>query len=171
MLDSKSLDRLWSGHSQAIFGYLFSLTKQQQSAEELLQETFLKAMKSFPLTISCQDVDSARGWLIRVARNLFIDRYRKQLRESGRVEFSGETFESIDVVLDALVVKEALLRLSNEHQEVIKHCILRQLTVAETAQLIGVPAGTVKSRTYYALKAMRLQLQEMGFAQWMTTNE
>lgn len=169
MLDSKTLDRLWSTHSHAVFGFVLSLTRQRPAAEEILQETFLKAMKSMPPSILLESESAARGWLIRVSKNVFIDRYRKLHRElhGGNNHLSGVVLESLDSVLDAIVVKEALCKLSREHQDVIKYCILQQLSVADTAIVVGVPAGTVKSRTYYALRALRLQLEEMGFGQWM----
>jgi len=60
------------------------------------------------------------------------------------------------------VVAEAITRLSEEHRAVLLECYYRGRPVAEAARLLGVPAGTVKSRTHYALRALRLALEEMG---------
>jgi RNA polymerase sigma-70 factor (ECF subfamily) len=60
------------------------------------------------------------------------------------------------------VVAEALTRLSEEHRGVLVECYYRGAPVAEAARRLGIPEGTVKSRTHYALRALRLALEEMG---------
>ena len=60
------------------------------------------------------------------------------------------------------MVAEAVTRLSPEHRAVLVECYYRGQPVAEAARRLGVPEGTVKSRTHYALRALRLALQEMG---------
>lgn len=57
---------------------------------------------------------------------------------------------------------EALRRPSEQHREVLVHSYWLGRSVTETAQVLGIPAGTVKSRTYYAVRALRLALEEMG---------
>ncbi len=60
------------------------------------------------------------------------------------------------------MVADALTKLSEEHRAVLLECYYRGLPVAEAARHLGVPEGTVKSRTHYALRALRLALEEMG---------
>ena len=67
-----------------------------------------------------------------------------------------------DQLLLSWVVADALTRLSEEHRAVLLECYYRGRPVAEAARRLGVPEGTVKSRTHYALRALRLALEEMG---------
>ena len=67
-----------------------------------------------------------------------------------------------DQLLLSWVVAEALTRLSSEHRAVLLECYYRGRPVSEAAQRLGVPVGTVKSRTHYALRALRLALEELG---------
>ena len=68
----------------------------------------------------------------------------------------------IDRALDRVLVEEALARLSAEHRDVVRALHYERQTVAETAGRLGVPEGTVKSRAYYALRHLRVVLDEMG---------
>jgi RNA polymerase sigma-70 factor (ECF subfamily) len=65
-------------------------------------------------------------------------------------------------MLDRIVVVDALAALSPEHRAVIVETYYRGRTVAEAAQVLGIPPGTVKSRCYYALRALKLALAERG---------
>jgi RNA polymerase sigma-70 factor (ECF subfamily) len=67
-----------------------------------------------------------------------------------------------DHLLLSWLVADAITRLSTEHREVLLECYYRGRPVAEAARVLGVPVGTVKSRTHYALRALRLSLEEMG---------
>ncbi len=68
-----------------------------------------------------------------------------------------------DSVVDSMTVLGALDRLSPEHRDVLKELYYRQLSVAEAADTLGIPAGTVKSRSHYALKALRDVFRDDGF--------
>ena len=67
-----------------------------------------------------------------------------------------------DQLLLSWVVAEALTHLSEDHRTVLLECYYRGRPVAEVARRLGVPPGTVKSRTHYALRALKLALEEMG---------
>jgi RNA polymerase sigma-70 factor (ECF subfamily) len=67
-----------------------------------------------------------------------------------------------DQLLQSWVVAEAVTKLSPEHRAVLRECYYRGRPVAEAARVLGIPEGTVKSRTHYALRALRLALEEMG---------
>jgi RNA polymerase sigma-70 factor (ECF subfamily) len=70
--------------------------------------------------------------------------------------------DELEQTLDRIIVVDALDSLSREHRAVIVETYYRGRSVAETARLLGVPEGTVKSRCYYALRALRLALAERG---------
>jgi RNA polymerase sigma-70 factor (ECF subfamily) len=111
---------------------------------------------------------SPRAWLRTVARNIAFDEYRARKarpREVGieladRAPESGD--DAIDRALEAWIVAEALESLSAAHRQVLVETFYRGGSVADAALAIGVPPGTVKSRTFYALRALRAALLERG---------
>ena len=70
--------------------------------------------------------------------------------------------DAVDAALQAWLIEDALAALSAAHRDVLVECFLRGRSVAEAARILGVAPGTVKSRTHYALRALKLALQEMG---------
>jgi RNA polymerase sigma-70 factor (ECF subfamily) len=108
---------------------------------------------------------AVRAWLFTVARNIVIDEWRtRRFRSELPYAEVPETVEgdSTDRLLLSWVVADALTKLSEEHRAVLLECYYRGMPVAEAARHLGVPEGTVKSRTHYALRALRLALEEMG---------
>ena len=101
-----------------------------------------------------------------MARNIVIDEWRtKRARSEVTVADVPERRtqdDRTDQLLLSWVVAEAITRLSEEHRAVLLECYYRGRPVAEAAELLGIPEGTVKSRTHYALRALRLALEEMG---------
>jgi RNA polymerase sigma-70 factor (ECF subfamily) len=70
--------------------------------------------------------------------------------------------DELDRAVESWQVAAALQRLTPEHQQVLVQAHWMGRSVAETSAALGIPAGTVKSRTYYAVRALRLALEEMG---------
>jgi RNA polymerase sigma-70 factor, ECF subfamily len=107
-----------------------------------------------------------RGWLLTVARNIVTDRAR------ARAARPPEVGEPVDVpsverdhaerVVNSMAVLGAMDRLSAEHREVLVEMYYRGRTVAETAVALGIPPGTVKSRSYHALRVLRTVLAGSG---------
>lgn len=151
-------------HAAALWRYCLHLTGGDRArSEDLVQETLLRAWRS-PRVLDQSD-RSARSWLFTVARNLVIDEWRTS--RSKREVLSGELPEPVtqdrtDELLQSWVVADALGRLSPEHRDVLLECYYRGRSVADAARVLEIPAGTVKSRTHYALRALRLVLEEMG---------
>ena len=84
-------------------------------------------------------------------------------RSSALVEQGGQpTSDASKPVVNQLLVAAALGRLSPEHRNVLRECCFRGRSVAQAAHALGITPGTVQSRIYYALRALRLALEELG---------
>lgn len=159
------MQQLHAEHSAALWGYCVRLTGNDRSrAEDVAQETLLRAWRHFSVLDESQG--SVRAWLFTVARNIVIDEWRTRRAQSelamADVPEVAEPGEHTDQLLLSWVVAEAVTKLSPEHRAVLLQCYYRGVSVAEAARQLGVPEGTVKSRTHYALRALRLALEEMG---------
>ncbi|HZE33577.1 MAG TPA: sigma-70 family RNA polymerase sigma factor [Actinoallomurus sp.] len=136
----------------------------RQWAEDVVQETMIRAWRSMDQLDP--DAGSLLPWLATVARRIVIDdRRRKGARPPEAGEGALETLQSadgMDELLRTVVVTEALKALTPAHREVLNETILRDRTVNEAAEVLGIPVGTVKSRVYYAMRALRVVLEEKG---------
>ncbi|MFJ5221168.1 sigma-70 family RNA polymerase sigma factor [Streptomyces sp. NPDC088354] len=156
---------LVSEHAKVLLDYTEYLMRDRQLAEDIVQETLLRAWHHLDRLYGNEG--SIRGWLLKVARNLAIDRLRSA---HSRHETVGtdehDVFEPdhADVVAVSVDMRALLRRLSQEHREVLLHTQLFGRTVQETANILGIPSGTVKSRRYYALSNLRTQAQAVRFA-------
>jgi RNA polymerase sigma-70 factor (ECF subfamily) len=92
-------------------------------------------------------------------RNIVTDQIRARRARATEVPESPTDVAAVDDhadrVVTSIVVVDALSRLSSEHREVLEQVYLQGHTVAEAAKVLGIPPGTVKSRSYYALRALR----------------
>ena len=159
------MQHLHDEHAGALWGYCLRLTGHDRPrAEDLLQETLLRAWRSSRLLDESRG--SVRSWLFTVARNIAIDEWRtRRTRTEVSVAEPPEPHATRDVTDELLlswVVADALTRLSEDHRAVLVCCYYRGMSVADAARQLDVPEGTVKSRTHYALRALRLALEEMG---------
>lgn len=161
--DARLLRELHDQHAQAVWRYVVHLTGDRAMADDIVQETLLRAWKR-PAVLD-QSQSSARAWLFTVARNLVIDdkRSARNLHEYGTDTLPERPGNSeSDAVLDAWLVSDALAELSVEHRAVIVHAYYGGRSIAEISRELDVPEGTVKSRIHYGLRALRLALQERG---------
>ncbi len=152
-------------HASALWWFCVRLTGRDQArAQDVCQETLLRAWEH--PDVLARSPQQVRGWLFTVARNLVIDDWRsaRANRETvtDHVPENVAGREEVDRLLDSWVMTEAVARLSPEHRSVLYECYYQGRSVAEAARRLGVPEGTVKSRTHYALRALRLTLEEMG---------
>ena len=163
--DDAFVRALYEEHGGALLRYALHLTGgDRQRAEDLVQETIVRAWRH-PEALADRP---ARPWLFAVARNLAVDAYRA--RQSRPTEVGQTVLDTLpaeddaDRTLESWAVAEALASLRPDHRKVIVETYYRGCSVAEAAATLGIPAGTVKSRTFYALKALKLALQERGLA-------
>ncbi|MDQ6641807.1 MAG: sigma-70 family RNA polymerase sigma factor [Actinomycetota bacterium] len=159
------MQQLHDEHAGALWGYCLNLTGHDRGrAEDVAQETLLRAWRQRSVLDSPRP--AVRAWLFTVARNIVIDEWRSRRVHAelsvAEVPEVGDPDDHTEQVLLSWVVAEAITKLSPDHREVLLQCYYRGLPVAQVAQRLGVPEGTVKSRTHYALRALRLALEEMG---------
>lgn len=149
-------------HAAAVWRYAVHLTGNPSDADDVVQETLLRAWRT-PRLLE-QDPAAARSWLFTVARNLVIDESRSaRRRHESSAEAPERTIEDrSDALFDTLLVGEALAALSEEHRAVIVRAYFGGRSTAELAADLQIPEGTVKSRLHYGLRALRLMLQEKG---------
>ncbi len=164
--DQEELMRaLHDEHAAALWGFCLHLTDRDQAhAQDVCQETLLRAWKH--PDVLTKPPSLARGWLFTVARNIVIDEWRsRRVRPETVMAEPPDTRQEqdhVDQLLQEWVVAEAMSQLSADHRQVLHECYFHGRTVADAARRLGVPEGTVKSRAHYALRALRLALEEMG---------
>jgi RNA polymerase sigma-70 factor (ECF subfamily) len=157
---------LFDEHGGPLLAYALQLTAgDRQRAEDVVQETLLRAWRH-PEALT-PERGSPRAWLRTVARNIAFDAFRARQARPREVSIEladrvAEPGDAIDRALEAWIVAEALESLTPAHREVLIETFYRGGSVAEASVALGVPAGTVKSRTFYALRALRAALVERG---------
>ena len=159
------MQQLHDEHGAALWAYCLRLTGQDRMrAEDVVQETLLRAWRNRERLDESRG--SVRAWLFTVARNIVIDEWRTRRAQSelpvADVPEKHEPADQTDQLLLSWIVAEAVTSLSPDHRAVLLECYYRGASVAQAAHRLGIPEGTVKSRTHYALRALRLALQEMG---------
>ena len=167
--DERALRDMYDEHARPLFSFAVRLVDGDRGqAEDIVQDTLVRAWQNRE-TLSA-DPGMLRPWLYTVARRVAIDAHRR--RRARPSEIGGDAADRVlesaadpadlETGLDRIVVLDALSALSAEHRDVIMQTYYAGRTVPEAATVLGVPAGTVKSRPFYALKALRLALPERG---------
>jgi RNA polymerase sigma-70 factor (ECF subfamily) len=164
--DDAIVTALYRKYRDPLMTFVLRLTAgDRERAEDVVQETMVRAWREagrLDLT-----APSLMPWLATVARRIVIDEQRRRrVRPSeiggAEVDQAPVADDETENLLRKVLVTEALQALSRAHREVLNETILRDRTVNEAAEVLGIPAGTVKSRVYYALKALRVVMTERG---------
>ena len=157
----RALYRLYGGE---LYGFTLKELGDRGAAEEIVQEVFLRAWRH----AARYDPQRAavRTWLYGIARNAIIDSRRRAAVRPGLPQHGAaaetESGATLEQAMLGWQVAAALERLTPEHRQMIRMAQFRGLTMREIAEHTGLPLGTVKSRTWYALRSLRLVLEEMG---------
>ena len=157
-----AIRQLYSHHAQALHGYVQRFCPDAASAEDIVQETFIRAWRHLPqLSADCRPI---RPWLFRVARNLLTDADRAARSRPATVpEASAEDLgddSGLGQVLDRQLVCDAMQHLTPAHRTVLVETFYRGASTAMVARQLGIPNGTARSRLHYALDALRRNLQD-----------
>jgi RNA polymerase sigma-70 factor (ECF subfamily) len=162
--DEALVQAVYREHGRAMLAYATRLLNDRAAAEDVVQEALIRAWRHPEVLTNGKG--SIRGWLLTVVRNLVTDRQRaRAARPTEVAETAVEAAverDHADRVVASVTVLEALEGLSDDHRGVLDQLYFQGNNLSETATALGIPAGTVKSRTYYALKALRRSLNREG---------
>jgi RNA polymerase sigma-70 factor, ECF subfamily len=164
--DEALVHAVYQEHGRALLAYATRLLGDRAAAEDVVQETLIRAWRH-PDALT-NGKGSTRGWLLTVTRNLVTDRARARAARPVEVAESPATppveRDHADAVVASVTVQEALGTLSADHRGVLDQIYFQGRSLGEAATALGIPAGTVKSRSYYALRALResLGVDRMG---------
>jgi len=150
----------------SLYNFARWLTHDREEAEDLVQETYSKALKGFP---SFQQGTNFRAWIYRILRNTFLTS-RTGLKSGMTVSLDSEQGESLEpsttetpesLLIDRSnqqMVQEAIEELPINFREIILLCDVEEMSYREIAETISIPIGTVMSRLARARNALRLGL-------------
>jgi RNA polymerase sigma-70 factor (ECF subfamily) len=152
------IEQIHAEHSLALLRYLIRFAGERHAAEDMLQETMLRAWRHRDALPG--DENGVRGWLFTVARNVAIDADRMRRVRPAEVALTDlndavAAPDSPDSALAARDMVRAFANLSEVQRDVIRQIYFRGDTIEEVATRLGIPAGTVKSRAHYGVQALR----------------
>ncbi len=169
----KIFDDEFMPHINSMYNFAFRLTMDEDDANDLVQDTYLKA---FRFINSFQKGTNAKAWLFRILKNSFINDYRKKSKEPAKVDYQEvETFyNSEDAEADNITpdlrseslsemigdeVANALNSLAVDFRTVIILCDIEGFTYEEMAKILDIPIGTVRSRLHRARNLLKDKLR------------
>lgn len=153
--------RLYRDNGAFVLGYATGLLGDRHLAEDVVQETMLRAWRHCAQFSA--EKGSVRGWLVTVAHNIVMDKFR--MRQSRPAEVAEDSVaealveDHAESVVTAMHVRHALARLSPAHRAVLEQLYFNDCTAREASARLGIPEGTAFSRAFYALRILR---QELG---------
>ncbi|MBM9467899.1 sigma-70 family RNA polymerase sigma factor [Nakamurella leprariae] len=168
--DEAAVKAAYAAHGAELYRFALRALDDPGAAQDAVQETFLRAWRSADRFDP--ELASLRVWLFAIVRNVVVDQTRRRSAGSwAKVPTGGDDEvvaalapvpDDTAIMVDRWVVAEALGRISVDHRYVIVETYLRGRSYEELAAERGVPVGTLRSRSFYALKALRVAMDEMG---------
>lgn len=160
-------------HMDALYNFAFHLTLNEDDANDLVQETFLKAYRFIE---SYQQGTNAKAWLFKILKNGFINEYRRKTKQPARVEFDDivsfhdtedegrvEYLDLRQELFQGMLgdeVTRALNELPVDFKTIILLCDIEEFSYEEIAKIIDIPIGTVRSRLHRARNILKEKLRE-----------
>jgi RNA polymerase sigma-70 factor, ECF subfamily len=170
--DEAIMTALYQVYRAPLMVFVLRLTDgDRHHAEDVVQETMVRAWREASrLDLSGS---SLMPWLTAVARRIVIDEHRRKRArptETGECK-TGDMPVDDDTAATVLrvAVADAMRRLTSSHRQILNETILRDHTVNQAAQALGIPVGTAKSRVYYALRVLEVVLAECGLGRDAST--
>lgn len=165
--DEDGMRAAYDAHSPELYRYALRQLGDEGTARDVVQEVFLRAWRS--AARFDPSVASLRVWLFAIARHTVVDCFRHR-RARPVAPIAGELLADLGGVGDDFVedvtrtwvIEEAMRRVTPEHRDALVETYLRERPHDEVAAEFGVPAGTIRSRVFYGLRALRLAMDEIG---------
>lgn len=169
----KDFDEEIIPHMDALHNFALRLTTDVNDAEDLVQDTIVKAYRFFN---SYERGTNAKAWMFRILKNSFINNYRKSSKKPSEVDYDeiASYYESVRAErtetsdLESLMFREmmdddlstALLRLPEDFRTVVLLCDVEGYTYEEIANMLDVPIGTIRSRLHRGRNLLKTELEE-----------
>jgi RNA polymerase sigma factor (sigma-70 family) len=162
--DKSALEFLYDNYSGALYGVIFRVLKNEDIAEEVLQDVFLKIWDRF------EQYDSTKGklftWMLNIARNQAIDKTRskeiskdQKTRGIENVVSRIDNKERVEQKIDDIGVKDIIKNLPDDQQFVVEYLYFKGYSQSELAEEFNIPLGTVKTRLRLAMQSLRSTLR------------
>jgi RNA polymerase sigma-70 factor (ECF subfamily) len=160
--DAAGLRAAFLAHGGELFGYARRSLGDNGLAEDAVQETFIRAWRARDRFDP--QLGTMRSWLFAIERRIVIDLARSRaLRTTVPMPAEISIPDDVEDAMVSWQVEEAVRRLRPEHRQVLTEVYYRGRKSREVAEELSIPEGTVRSRLFYALRALRLVLDEMGW--------
>jgi RNA polymerase sigma-70 factor (ECF subfamily) len=169
LADEDGIAQAYAAHGPELYRFVLRGLRDPGAAEDVVQETFLRAWRAADRYDPA--LSGLRVWLFSIARNAMLDHVRARSARPWQgllvdpptaAEHGSAEADRTDELVEVWVVEEALHRLSEEHRSALVETHLRGRPYAEVATELGIPIGTLRSRVFYGLKALRVHMDEMG---------
>ena len=167
--DRTAFDTLYRRYSKPLFAYIYRWLENQDTAEEVLQEVMFEVWKKAG-TFAGRSKPST--WMFGIARFKTLNALRRYGRTQAKEEEVPEMVNGREgpearaaALSDRKAIQAAMGRLNPEHREVLELTYYEGLSLAEIAEIVGVPQGTVKSRLFHARQQVKVILTRMGLAE------
>jgi RNA polymerase sigma-70 factor (ECF subfamily) len=164
--DKRAMQVLYARHNVRVYRFIVRLTRKQSLAEDLVSEVFLDVWRQAE---SFESKSQVSTWLLAIARYKALSALRRRTDEhlddniTATIEDPADNPEVLTHKKDRnTIVLKCLTQLSPAHREVIDLVYYHEKSVDEVAQIVGVPAATVKTRMFYARNKMADLLRQSG---------
>ena len=168
--DMAAFEQLYDRHSSTLYALLLRILSNADDAQEVLQETFVKAWTNAKMFDSVRGSDVA--WLISIARSRGIDRLRSRRIRVNREDEAGREISTVSGFVDRtsgvdkaiesqqrVAVHGALAELPAPQRTALELAYFQGLSQSEIAERLGEPLGTIKTRMQLGMKKLRERLQ------------
>jgi RNA polymerase sigma-70 factor (ECF subfamily) len=158
--EDAGLRAAYSAHGAELYRFALRTLGDEWLAEDAVQETFLRAWRS--AAGYDPQMSSLRTWLFAIARNVIIDASRtRSQRPAAPAPDLPRSADELEQALLACQLEEAFRRISEDHRRALIETYYRGRPYSDVAGELGIPEGTLRSRVFYGLRALRLALEEM----------
>ena len=163
--DDRSFTLLYDNYSKSLYGVIFTLIKDREEAEDVLQEVFVKIWKNI------DSYNESKGrlytWMLNIARNTSIDKLRSKGFNNNQKNLSADNFvhilddnsKTINQI-DAIGIKEFIMKLKPKCIQIIDLLFFKGYTQQETSDELEIPLGTVKTQNRNCMNELRLLINE-----------